>query len=222
MFTLRNNLKFKHVFSFFPKFNFAQASQKMPVLDDKANTQGSLTTSETKIQPWIDVENRLTRLRGELVLSEQDKIEKYVLGVIKGYFRTTYKDGITLESELTNHGLDSLDSIELCMILEDELGYIIEAETMPKLTKVKHFVNFIKQMEAYKREFVIFPQERAQKDEENWDDWIPKGEDLKNKLYSFTKKNKENAAHKSTANKGDNRLKKKVGETAEKEEKVKH
>jgi len=91
----------------------------MPVVDGKA---GVVTSSSANIQPWVDIENRLSKLRGELVLNDQDKIEDYVMGVIKGYFRTTYRDGLKLTSNLANHGLDSLDAIELAMILEDELG----------------------------------------------------------------------------------------------------
>ncbi len=101
----------------FPKFLFAQ---KMPVVDGKAGDASGSGSSQ--IQPWVDIENRLSKLRGELVLNEQDKIEDYVMGVIKGYFRTTYKDGLEITSELKDHGLDSLDAVELAMVLEDELG----------------------------------------------------------------------------------------------------
>lgn len=167
------------------KFNFSKSSEKLPIMDLKSSVLKS-SLHETRIQPWVEVENRLERLRNELVLSEHDKIEKYVLSVVRGYFRTTYKDGLTLESNLTEHGLDSLDSIELGMILEDELGYIIEAEVLPKFGKVKHFVNYIKQMEAYKAEFHMLPQELAQKDEENWDNYLPFGEKIKAKLFSYT------------------------------------
>jgi acyl carrier protein len=168
-------------------FNFSKSSEKLPVMDNgAAKREGK--SSETSIQPWVEMENHLMRTRNELVLSDHDKIEKYVLSVVRGYFRTTYKDGITLNSNLTDHGLDSLDSIELGMILEDELGYIIEAEVMPKFSKPKHFVNYIKQMEAYKAEFHMLPQEIAQKDEENWDNYLPFGEKLKSKLFSYTKK----------------------------------
>lgn len=183
----KTHLQFKRILNYFPKFNFA-VGDKLPVLDGKANLSKEVSLTETKIQPWIDVENRLSKLRNDLVLSDQDKIEKYVFGVLKGYFRTTYKEGLTLESNLEDHGLDSLDAIELAMVLEDELGYIIEAETMPQFKKVKHFVNFIKQMEAYKQEFHTMPQEKAHSKEENWDEWIPKGEALRSKLFKYTDK----------------------------------
>jgi acyl carrier protein len=153
---------------------------------------GAVTTNkEANIQPWIEKEHNLAKQASELILSDNSKIDNYVLSAIKGYFRTTYKDGLNLESNLADHGLDSLDAVEISMILEDELGYIIEAEIMPKFTKPKHYVNYIKQMEAYKREFHFLPQLRAKKAEENMDEWIPGGEQLKQKLYSFVK-TKEN------------------------------
>jgi acyl carrier protein len=162
----------------FNRFNFAAATSTMD-------------TKDTSLQPWIVSQNNLTKQATELVLADNSKIENYVINVIKGYFRTTYKDGLTLDSNLADHGLDSLDAVELSMILEDELGYIIEAEIMPKFTKPKHLVNYIKHMEAYKREFHFVPQVRAQKDEENMNDWVPGGEKLKQKLYSFVKSKDE-------------------------------
>ena len=48
---------------------------------------------------------------------------------------------------LLDHGLDSLDGIELAMQIEEDLGYTISAETLPVLNKVKHFVNYIKHVE---------------------------------------------------------------------------
>ena len=121
-----------------------------------------------------------------MVLSDHGKIEEYVIGVIRGYFRTTYKDGVRLDSLLSDHGLDSLDAIEIGTILEDELGYIIEAETLPQFTKVKHYANYIKQIEAYKKEHILLPQERARANDESWSDWIPFGEKLRSKLYGMT------------------------------------
>jgi acyl carrier protein len=182
---ITNNLKVVRL-NKIQQFNFSKAAEKLPVMDSGAAGKGG-KHSETRIQPWVEMENHIMRTRNELVLSDHDKIEKYVLSVIRGYFRTTYKDGLNLDSKLREHGLDSLDSIELGMILEDELGYIIEAEVLPKFTKPKHFVNYIKQMEAYKAQFHMLPQELAQKDEENWDNYLPFGEKLKAKLFSYTK-----------------------------------
>lgn len=177
---------------------FATQAEKLPTFEGNAVEKGKLTVESNAIQPWVQIENRLAKMRGELVLSDHGKIDSYILGVVKGYFRTTYKDGLTLESNLEDHGLDSLDAIEIGMILEDELGYIIEAETLPQFRKVKHFANYIKQMEAYKKEFVLLPQDRAQESEESWDTWIPYGEKLKSKLFKMTKEKskkekKENA-----------------------------
>jgi acyl carrier protein len=63
--------------------------------------------------------------------------------LVKNYFRTTNKGGLTVESNLLDHGLDSLDSIELSMSIEEDLGYVISAETLPVLNKVSHYVNYI-------------------------------------------------------------------------------
>ena len=63
------------------------------------------------------------------------------------------KNGVTLESSLMDHGLDSLDSIEISMQVkflikvEEDLGYTISAETLPVLLKVKHYSNYIKHVE---------------------------------------------------------------------------
>lgn len=56
------------------------------------------------------------------------------------------------ESSLAEHGLDSLDAIEISMQIEEDLGYTISAETLPSFTKVKHYVTYIEQVEAFKRE----------------------------------------------------------------------
>jgi len=75
-----------------------------------------------------------------------------VLKLVRGYFRTTNKKGLQLNSSLEDHGLDSFDSIELAMQVEEDLGYVISAETIPVLNKVKHFVNYINQVEQFKEE----------------------------------------------------------------------
>lgn len=142
----------------------------------------------TQVQPWIETESRIAKLRGDLVLSDQSQIKKYAINLVKGYYRATNKDAITENSVLSDHGLDSLDSIELCVQLEDELGYIIEAETMPKISKVKHIIHFIKHIEAYKNEHKILPQEKSQQYEEDWNNWMPFGENIRSKLLGHTKK----------------------------------
>jgi len=71
---------------------------------------------------------------------------------IKDYFRTTYHDGIQLESDLKTHGLDSFDCIEIAMKLEDDLGYIIPAENLALFKKPKHYVNYIEQVESFKKQ----------------------------------------------------------------------
>jgi len=60
--------------------------------------------------------------------------------------------GVTRESTLVDHGLDSLDAIELAMQLEEDLGYVISAETLTQFQKVKHFINYIEQVEGFKKD----------------------------------------------------------------------
>ena len=88
-----------------------------------------------------------------LVLHQRDSIEQYVFKIIKDYHRTTYKVGLTLESELSDHGLDSLDAMELAMQVEEDLGYKISAENLSVFHKVKHYVNFIDQVESFKKTY---------------------------------------------------------------------
>jgi hypothetical protein len=38
------------------------------------------------------------------------------------------------------------------MQIEEDLGYLISAETLPVLNKVKHFTNYIKHVEQFKTE----------------------------------------------------------------------
>ena len=97
--------------------------------------------------------------KNELVLSSNDEIEAYVISIVRDYFRTTKKASVNLDSLFTDHGLDSLDAIEFVIRIEDELGYLIEAENLELFKKPRHFVNFIKQLEAYKTEFNKLPHE---------------------------------------------------------------
>ena len=94
-----------------------------------------------------------------LVLKDNDQIEKYVISIVKSYFRTTRKAMVALDSDFKEHGLDSLDVVELIIQVEDELGYVIDAENLNRFKKPKHFVNFITQLEAYKNEFHKLPHE---------------------------------------------------------------
>ncbi len=107
-----------------------------------------------------------------LALKDRDQIEKYVLSIVKNYFRTTKKAKITLDSNLREHGLDSLDLIELVIQVEDELGYVIDAENLQKFQKPKHFVNFISQLEAYKHEHHKLPHQNIH-EEFNWREAFP-------------------------------------------------
>ena len=91
--------------------------------------------------------------RNFLVLHQEQEIEKYVINLIKNYFRTTSRDLVTAESVLADHGLDALDSVELVVRIEDELGYVIPAEALLIFNTVRSFINYIKQTEDFKKEF---------------------------------------------------------------------
>ena len=91
--------------------------------------------------------------QSNLVLREKQNIEAYVIKVLQDYFRTTNKGGLTPESSLKDHGLDSLDAIEIAMQLEEDLGYAISAENLSVFHKVKHFIHFIEQVEGFKTQY---------------------------------------------------------------------
>lgn len=38
------------------------------------------------------------------------------------------------------------------MQIEEELGYLISAETLSQFTSVKHYINYIEHVEAFKKE----------------------------------------------------------------------
>ncbi|CAI2381620.1 unnamed protein product [Moneuplotes crassus] len=107
------------------------------------------------IELWREYEDE----SNALTLKDHDEISDYVLKISRDYFRTTKKATLELESSYRDHGLDSLDVIELIIQVEDDLGYVIDAENLEKFQKPKHFVNFIKQIEAYKEEFGKLPHE---------------------------------------------------------------
>ena len=110
---------------------------------------------------WKDVK---AKQENALVLKTNDEIEQYVLSMVKNYFRTTKKASVALDTDLADHGLDSLDTIELVIQVEDELGYLIDAEKLELFKKPKHFVNFISQMESYKNEHKRLPHEGIYED----------------------------------------------------------
>ena len=75
-----------------------------------------------------NLDTRFKYINGELVpiealvLQDKQNIEEYVIKTIKNYFRTTNRNELSAESNLSDHGLDSLDSIEIAMQLEEDLG----------------------------------------------------------------------------------------------------
>lgn len=84
-------------------------------------------------------------------------IREYVFKVIKNYFWTTYHEGIQEESELSNHGLDMYDLVEIAMQIEEDLGYFVPAENLAIFSKPKHFINYINQIEGFKKDWLRAP-----------------------------------------------------------------
>ena len=119
-----------------------------------ATAQQGDEKSQANLELWRE---QIRDSENGLVLKTDDEIESYVLSVVRDYFRTTRKASLTLDSTFASHGLDSLDAIELVIQIEDELGYMIDAENLELFKKPRHFVNFIKHMEAYKEEFNRLP-----------------------------------------------------------------
>mmetsp|Transcript_4399 Transcript_4399/g.6629 ORF Transcript_4399/g.6629 Transcript_4399/m.6629 type:complete len:143 (+) Transcript_4399:59-487(+) len=107
----------------------------------------------TQVTPMMyDKEGNVTP-RSWLVLHTQEEIEKYVLNLFKNYFRTTNKGHLSADSVFKDHGLDSLDAVELVVRMEDELGYVVPGEALRCFSSIRSFVNYIKQTEDFKREF---------------------------------------------------------------------
>ena len=141
-------------------FNRAMVSVPQRMFLDRLGLENSSEVAVSgkggEVALW---QERAKAQENALVLKDNDQITKYVLSIVKNYFRTTKKNKVALDSEFKDHGLDSLDVIELVIQIEDELGYVIDAENLNKFQKPKHFVNFISQMEAYKAEFHHLPTE---------------------------------------------------------------
>ena len=130
-------------------------------LDSSANLVPQTYKKDEQVSLWKEIRDKNSKA---LVLKNNDEITNYVLSVVKNYFRTTKKASVTIDSKFTDHGLDSLDVIELVIQIEDELGYLIDAENLELFSKPKHFINFISQMEAYKTEHHRLPHENIHAD----------------------------------------------------------
>lgn len=96
------------------RLNRGFASQSAPAV-----AQGAKAEGDAGLMKYVNGE--LVK-RTELTLKKTEDIEGFVINIWKDYFRTTNKSAIKLESSLEDHGLDSLDSIELAMRIEEELG----------------------------------------------------------------------------------------------------
>ena len=114
-----------------------------------------------QVELWKDIKQSQST---SLILKSNDEIENYVLSVVKNYFRTTKKASVSLESSFADHGLDSLDVIEFVIQIEDELGYLIDAEKLELFNQPRHFVNYISQMEGYRNEHSRLPHEGIYED----------------------------------------------------------
>ena len=66
--------------------------------------------AEDQVAHWRDIKEKNDKA---LILKTQDEITDYVLSVVKNYFRTTKKASLHVDSNFADHGLDSLDTIEL-------------------------------------------------------------------------------------------------------------
>ena len=140
-----------------PKRNF----EKHLNFDSMADLMPREYKDEDTVQLWKEIKERNDK---SLILKTDDEITDYVLSVVKNYFRCTKKASVTVDSSFADHGLDSLDVIELVIQVEDELGYLIDAEKLELFKKPKHFINFIAQMEAYKNEHNRLPHEGIYED----------------------------------------------------------
>ena len=121
---------------------------------ESQNKDGS--RNDQQVELWKDMKKAEDT---SLILQSKKEIEEYVLSIVKNYFRSTKKATVGLESPFKTHGLDSLDVIELCIQIEDELGYLIDSENLEKFTKPKHFSNFIWQYEQFRKANNKLPHE---------------------------------------------------------------
>ena len=79
-------------------------------LESTSTEVAATNAHDGEVALWKDIAKNQ---ENALVLKDRDQIEKYVISIVKNYFRSTKKAKITLDSNLREHGLDSLDLIEL-------------------------------------------------------------------------------------------------------------
>ena len=114
---------------------------------DKSSTPSSVYSGKFQY-----VDNQLVPVN-HLVLSTRVNMEEYVMKVVKDYFRTSNRAELTLNSKLADHSLDSMDTIELVMQVENDLGYMIPTENLAAFSKPVHLVNYIEQVENFKHTY---------------------------------------------------------------------
>ena len=104
---------FRSVFSRLPRYTFAT----------EISTKVEKPTIRKEISQYKDGQ---IVTKSAIVLKKEEDIEQYVINVVRNYFRTLNKAAVKLDSQLKDHGLDSLDSIEISMqvaILEGLRNY---------------------------------------------------------------------------------------------------
>ena len=79
-------------------------------LDSTADLVPVQYKTEDQVSLWKEIQEKNSKA---LILKSDDEIKDYVLSVVKNYFRTTKKASVSLDAPFTDHGLDSLDTIEL-------------------------------------------------------------------------------------------------------------
>jgi hypothetical protein len=79
-------------------------------LESQQSTELVTDSKQGEVSLW---QEKAKAQENALVLKDNDQIEKYVISIVKNYFRTTKKAKVSLESTFKEHGLDSLDVIEL-------------------------------------------------------------------------------------------------------------
>lgn len=109
-------------------------------------------TAHTNAVKYQYIDNELKPVN-QLVLRTRQSIEEYVMRVIKDYFRTTQRASLNMNSDLNEHGLDSLDLVEVAMQVETDLGYMIASENLAAFKRPIHFANYIEQVESFKAQY---------------------------------------------------------------------
>ena len=92
--------------------------QKAIAINPSRLFASEVSTKVEKVVPKKDIqfyrEGQL-QTRSSLILKKEQDIDEYAVNVVRNYFRCLNKANVTQDSNLIDHGLDSLDSIEISM-----------------------------------------------------------------------------------------------------------